>query len=448
MMFPTLGIRSVVIGDEDGVVIHAQIAFQSTEQMLGQMEGVPFVKGRTQALSELADERLCDQGQGHLPQTNVKIECACALPTQILFESEKLFDVPAFGKIRGQGRHFRAWAGAAKSLEMIGLGAFAGALDKAPARFVDGGAPGQERFAGGGKTGPVPGERVLRQGSVVALKVGGLAQRNQQIERGVLADMVQQFDRKMLDIGHEQRSLLRGGQDLLRQLEHLLGGGGKTARAAGVRQAKRLACFSVQKEKSLRLLRGCFAAGRPTLDHVAFGVADQAVRIQSQNPAGEVTTGPAQFAQRDLELLGLSDRVCFEQFVQHPIGRQEGQSVGQFKTFVPQRTILAQARPAKRGFVHQVQGQARSHGAVRRIARPGSQQIPGAQTQMLGHQQPQPQEIARNFIGQTLAHLTFQTGRVGLFEALTFAGPLNGNEWRRVLGVERVEFFFAGRNRR
>ena len=38
MLLPKLGIGSVVIGDKNGVVFHAQIAFQSTEEMLGQME--------------------------------------------------------------------------------------------------------------------------------------------------------------------------------------------------------------------------------------------------------------------------------------------------------------------------------------------------------------------------------------------------------------------------
>lgn len=161
MRFPSVGIGSVVIGDEDGVVIHAQIAFQSTEEMLGQMERVPLVEGRTQAFSQLIDERLSDQGQGHLPQTNVKIERASTLPTQVLFEPEKLFDVPALGKIGGQGRYFRARPGAAEALEMKGLGAFSGALDITAARFVQGGAPGQVCFAGDGKTGPVPSECAL-----------------------------------------------------------------------------------------------------------------------------------------------------------------------------------------------------------------------------------------------------------------------------------------------
>lgn len=282
----------------------------------------------------------------------------------------------------------------------------------------------------------------------MALKFGGLAQRNQQIERGVLADMIQQFDRKMLDIRHEQRSLLSGGQDLLGQLEYLLRGGGETAGAAGIGEANGLAGFGVQEEEGLRLFGGRLPGRRTALDHVALGVADQAVRIQSQKPAQEVTTGPPQFAQRGLELLGLSDGVSLEQIMQRAIGRQEGQSVSQFKTFMPQGTVVAQARSTKRGFMHQVQGQTRRQGAIGQIARPGSQQIPGAQTQMFRHQEPQTQEIAGNFIGQALTNLALQTGRVGLFEALAFSGALNGKQWGRVFGVERVEFFFASRNRR
>jgi hypothetical protein len=44
--------------------------------------------------------------------------------------------------------------------------------------------------------------------------------------------------------------------------------------------------------------------------------------------AGEVAAGPAQFAQANLELLGLLDRVSFQPVMQGAIGGQPGQAIG------------------------------------------------------------------------------------------------------------------------
>src|SRR5437879_2070024 len=122
--------------------------------------------------------------------------------------------MPPFGKIRSQSRHFWTGSGAAKSLEMIGFRTFSGALDIAPAGLAQGGAPRCERFTRDGKARPLPGESALRQRSVMSLQFGRLAQGYQQIEGGVLAHVIQQFDGKMFDIRNEQRSWLRAGQNL------------------------------------------------------------------------------------------------------------------------------------------------------------------------------------------------------------------------------------------
>jgi hypothetical protein len=50
---------------------------------------------------------------------------------------------------------------------------------------------------------------------------------------------------------------------------------------------------SVQEEESLRLFCGGLVGGGSALDHIAFGVADQTVGIQSQESAREVSTGAA-----------------------------------------------------------------------------------------------------------------------------------------------------------
>ncbi len=58
MPFPEAGVWGVVIGDDDGIVFDPQIAFQTTEEVLGHMERIPFGKRLAQTLAELMDERL------------------------------------------------------------------------------------------------------------------------------------------------------------------------------------------------------------------------------------------------------------------------------------------------------------------------------------------------------------------------------------------------------
>ena len=121
------------------------------------------------------------------------------------------------------------------------------------------------------------------------------------------------------------------GEDLLGQTEQLLGGRAQAARTAGVGQAKGLARVGIQEEEGLGLLGGGLRRAGTALHHVAFGVADQPMRIQCQHLAGEVAAGPAQFAQTDLELLGLRDGVGFQQVMHGLIGGQPRQAIGEFK---------------------------------------------------------------------------------------------------------------------
>ena len=101
------------------------------------------------------------------------------------------------------------------------------------ASLVQGGAPGLEQFGGNGQTGPVTDKGLLGQSLVMFLQGLGLAQRGQQVERGVLVNIVAEFHREVLDIGDEERALAGGrGEDLLGQTEPFLGGGTQVARNA------------------------------------------------------------------------------------------------------------------------------------------------------------------------------------------------------------------------
>jgi len=67
---------------------------------------------------------------------------------------------------------------------------------------------------------------------------------------------------------------------------------------------------------------------------------------------------------------------------------------------------------------------------------------------VLGREQPQAQEVARDLIGQELSDLPLQALGVGALDADSLSGALCGQQWRRIFGVEAVEFFFESRNRR
>jgi hypothetical protein len=139
-----------------------------------------------------------------------------------------------------------------------------------------------------------------------------------------------------------------------------------------------------------------------------------------------VAAGPSQQTEANLELAGLLAGVCVEQLVDSGVGGQEGQTVSQFETFVTQRSFIAQGRPAQGSLVDQVQGQARGQRVVTEFSGPIAQQIPTAQAQVLGKQQPQSQEIARDLVGQELAHITLKTLRVDANLPLELAGALGG----------------------
>lgn len=95
-----------------------------------------------------------------------------------------------------------------------------------------------------------------------------------------------------------------------------------------------------------------------------------------------------------------------------------------------------------------MQCQSWSNGAIGQLAGPSAHQIPGAQAQMFGHQQPQAQEVAGDLICQELANLPFHAAIVGELEAGLSLGALDGDLGWRFFWIEAVEFFFERRNRR
>ena len=108
---------------------------------------------------------------------------------------------------------------------------------------------------------------------------------------------------------------------------------------------------------------------------------------------------------------------------------------------------MADAGQTQGGFMHQLQGQTRFDLFGGRLG-PAAQQVPGSQAQVLGHQQPDADLIAGDFVGQQLTDLPLQALRIGRLGALTLGSALGEQRGQRGLVIKRVEFFFAGRNRR
>ncbi len=188
----------------------AHVPFQTAEEGLRQMDRVPLVKGFPQALAQLVEDRLRQHRQGHLPEPDVEIQGARTVPAEVLIEAKELLNVPMIRKTNRQGWHLRAGRRAAEAFEVIVLRTLAGALNGAVTRFGHGAAPGREWFSGVGQTGPVTDEGCLGQGAVVTLERAGLAQRHQQVKRGVLAHLIQQFHREVLAVRHQEGARVLG----------------------------------------------------------------------------------------------------------------------------------------------------------------------------------------------------------------------------------------------
>ncbi len=79
------------------------------------------------------------------------------------------------------------------------------------------------------------------------------------------------------------------------------------------------------------------------------------------------------------------------------------------------------------------------------LAGPAAEQVPGAQAQMFGDQQPKPHQVTGDLVGQKLSYTTFQAGGVTRFYALAFLGGLR-LDGQLILGTKAVEFFFEARS--
>jgi hypothetical protein len=272
----------------------------------------------------------------------------------------------------------------------------------------------------------------------------------EQVKGPLLADVGEEFLTIMFLVREDQGLVgrcRRGSQNLGCHPQEL--GAGLHDRLGRRTEAKtdRLAGVTIQQEKGLSHFGGFLLGTEAVPAPLALAVAGHAVRVQSQESAGEMSSRAAQFAQGDLQWLGFWDGVALQEVVDGQVGGDEGQAVGQFKALLGKGAPLAVGAQTPGRFIDPVEGQARLD-SVGRQAGPGAHEVPGAQAQVLGQQEPDADLIARNLIGQDLADLPLQALGIGWQGTLFFASALGLNKLGRVGGIKCGEFFFAGRNRR
>src|SRR5215203_1003726 len=166
------------------------------------MGSVPTLKGVTNPLPELMNDRLSEQGHGHLAIADVQVESAGALPTEVLIELEKLLDVPAFGKFQGHGLHFGTVGITEIAFERIFLWALAGALNQLKARQL----LGAEKIGllSRGVARPLPLEELLRQSAPALGLIAGDRHRCQHV-KALMVGWIEELGRVMLLVGQDQR---------------------------------------------------------------------------------------------------------------------------------------------------------------------------------------------------------------------------------------------------
>ena len=93
-------------------------------------------------------------------------------------------------------------------------------------------------------------------------------------------------------------------------------------------ETDRLAGVTIQQEKGLCHFAGFVLGAEAVATHLALAVAGHSVRVQRQQRALKMLAGSAQFAQGDLQSLGLLKGMGFQQVVDSQVSGDKGQAVG------------------------------------------------------------------------------------------------------------------------
>jgi hypothetical protein len=202
--------------------------------------------------------------------------------------------------------------------------------------------------------------------------------------------------------------------------------------------------FGVEAEKGRRDLVGTDSGIVPVARHLPLARTGQAMRVDGQQATLKVATGPPEAAEGELKFFGLLDGMGHEQIVNALIGNNKREAVEEFEAFLTERTSGSHVHDSESRFVNQLQSHA--GGQIRgRRSSPVCQQIPGSQPQVFGRQQPEPNQITRDLIGQQLANAALDAESIELFAPVFSESSMGLQFDDRALGMELIEFFFAAR---
>lgn len=218
VLTPALGIWGVVEGDEDGVVVDADIAIEAAQELLGEWTRFIIYPRETETLTQLVQGGLRDERHVHLGITDIKVHRAGMFPTQVLRGMEEFFDVPSFWVVEREGLDFISVGGAKEGFEDMGVGGLTGALNELDQRQVGEMVKVKGLFCGG-PTDPRGGEGAGRNGAQCLLIGGLIGHGDKQVEKRVFPDVLEQFARPVFGIGEHQGTKRLGVKDVGGQLQ-------------------------------------------------------------------------------------------------------------------------------------------------------------------------------------------------------------------------------------
>ncbi len=169
--------------------------------------------------------------------------------------------------------------------------------------------------------------------------------------------------------------------------------------------------------------------------------------VDDEDASAKVVAGVTEFAEGDLQLVGVGDGMTVEEKVDGDIGSDKGKSIGQLEAALPQAAAFADAGDAEGGFVDQLQSESRFDAGAGAPG-PAAEQVPSAEAEMFGDEQPQADEIAAEAVGEGLANAGFDGGGVARAAPADIFGGMGFDGWDRSVRPEPKEFFFEGRSRR
>jgi hypothetical protein len=265
--------------------------------------------------------------------------------------------------------------------------------------------------------------------------------------------MLDQFGAEMLAVRQDQdgaRGLGIGSEDGRDQIQQFGRGLADGAGGGGGGQAQGLVRVHIQGEEGLGHLVGgllLMMLGAVST-HLALAPGAHAVWVQGDALAAEMPAGTAEQPQGRLQGASVGHAVGIQELVDGGVAGDKRQAVGDLEAALAQAAAIAHPGDAQGRLVDQLEGQPRLN-LRGGLARPSAEQVPSAQAEVFGHQEPEADQRAADLIGQELPHGPLEAGRIGPFDAPLAVGALGLDLGGGAgPGAERVEFFFAGRTRR